>query len=141
MPAGRPRIHDRQKIAQDLVEWAAKDDSININKFTSYYDPPFSTTKLWVWAEEDPEFRNSYETAKQRVATRREEWLNDKRLHVKAFDISQYAYDPFLHKDRADFAAFMAALKVEEQKQISTEDKSRFDDFIKTFKALQKQDS
>ena len=38
----RPREHDRDKIASDLLEWAQKEDSINLNKFCAMNLLPFS---------------------------------------------------------------------------------------------------
>jgi hypothetical protein len=140
MAMGRPRTYNREEIAQDLEEWGALDTSINLNSFCVYHDPPFPPEKLSVWAKEDPQFRQALDIAKGMVACRREKWLNEKKLHVKAYDLAQYAYDYFLRQDRNDFAAYTAALKLEEQKQVSSDDKTRFDAFIETFRALQKKD-
>lgn len=110
MPAGRPREHDRAKIAQDLIEWAKRQDSINFNKFAAYYEPIFPVSKLRLWSAEDPEFRTAYECAKNFLAFRREEWLNQDKLHVKAFDLNATVYDLQHKEEKMENAKFEASL-------------------------------
>jgi len=107
---GRPRKHNREKIFEDLIEWAKKDDSININKFCALYDPPFPVVKLSEWARENPEFRVSYDTAKAFLAFRREEWLNSECLHVKAYDLNATVYDLALKEEKRDQTDYEASL-------------------------------
>ena len=103
-PFGRPREHNREQIAIDIIEWAKKDDSINVNKFCAYYDPPFPCRKLSEWSKECNHFRESYETAKNFLAFRREEWLNNENLHVKAYDLTAAAYDFVIKEERQEQA-------------------------------------
>lgn len=123
-PFGRPREYNREKIAVDIIEWAKKEDSININKFCAYYDPPFPARKLCDWAREDEDFRASYETAKTFMAFRREEWLNNETLHVKAYDLTAAAYDYILKEEKKDQAKFESSLKAQEVQQASEEHKA-----------------
>lgn len=116
MPAGRPREHDRDKIAQDLIEWAKKPDSINFNKFAAYYEPIFPVSKLRLWAAEDPEFRTAYECAKNFLAFRREEWLNQDKLHVKAFDLNATVYDLQHKEEKMEMAKFDSDLSKDTEK-------------------------
>lgn len=108
MVAGRPRLHDREQIAIDIVEWARKSDSINLNKFCCSYDPPFAPKKITQWSNEDIKFREAVETAKGFLGARREEWLNGERLHVKGYDLNANTYDYFLAEERRDQARFAA---------------------------------
>lgn len=116
-PRGRPREHDRDQIAEDLIEWARKDDSINFNKFCSTRNPPIPASKLLQWAKEEDEFRAAYETAKAFLACRREEWLSQEVLHVKAFDLNSTVYDLFAREEKMEMAKFTSTLSKEDDKK------------------------
>ena len=135
MTAGRPREHDRQKIAHDLIEWAKKDDSLNVNKFCALYDPPFPTSKLSHWSKEEEEFRQSYEICKAHLAYRREEKLNSGELHVKAYDLSAAAYDYIIKEERQNHAEFEVALASDTSKKV---DENILENFTKTMAQLDK---
>lgn len=94
-PFGRPREWNREKIFADLVEWAKKDTSVNLNGFCCGYEPPFSATKLLDWRKENPDFQESYETAKAFLAVRREQMLSSGALHQAAYNKNATAYDRF----------------------------------------------
>src|ERR1700742_1430871 len=111
-PVGTPRKHDRMKIAHALIEWAKQDDAINLNKFAALHcDPPMPVSNLSRWAAEDPEFRQSYETAKSFLAFRREEWVSSDMLHVKAYDLNASAYDLIVRENRRSEAKYDSDLK------------------------------
>jgi hypothetical protein len=129
---GRPRKHNREQIACDIIEWAKKDDSINLNKFCAYCDPPISPRKLSEWSKESQEFRESVETAKAFLAFRREEWLTKDMLHVKGYDLSASAYDYFIKEEKRDQAEFEALLKSKETNQVS-------EDIIEQYQAVMEQ--
>lgn len=131
---GRPREHDRAKIAHDIIQWAKRDDSINVNKFCALYDPPFPTSKLSQWSKEDDEFRQSYEICKAHLAYRREEKLNANELHVKAFDLTAAAYDFVIREAREAHAEFEASLK--SQIDVNVDEKI-IENFDKTMKQLE----
>ena len=113
-PVGRPRIHDRDQIALELIEWAKQGDSINLNKFCCTREPPIPPSKITQWAKESIEFRQAYETAKAFLGFRREEWLTKERLHVKAYDLNATTYDAFLREERREQSAYESSLKKEE---------------------------
>src|SRR5258708_19190957 len=85
---GRPREHNREQIAKDLIEWARKPESINLNEFCAHYEPIISPPKIGQWARECSEFRSAYEAAKAFLGYRREQKLNKQELHVKAYDLN-----------------------------------------------------
>lgn len=114
MPAGRPREHDREKIARELIEWARNESSINFNKFCCTREPPIPVTKLLVWSKEDDQFRLAYETAKAFLASRREEWLSQELLHVKAYDLNANVYDLLAKEEKMTNSAYEASLRKEE---------------------------
>src|SRR5690349_20543326 len=95
---GRPQEYDREVIARELIEWAQKDDSINLNKFCALHNPIFPPSYLSVWAKESKEFSQAYEAAKSFLGFRREERLNSEELHVKAYDLNAKTYDYFLRE-------------------------------------------
>jgi len=136
----RPREHDREKIAEDLIDWAKKEDSINLNKFCCTREPPIAPSKISIWASECDKFRKAYEQSKAYIGARREEMLTKGTLHVKAYDLNANTYDYFLKQERREQAKFDSDLSKEVAKQISKEDMSRFEQFIQSFQALQSSD-
>lgn len=120
-PVGRPREHDRDKIALDMIEWAKKPNSINLNAFSCNYEPTLTPSMILLWAKEDPEFRRAYDRVKSYVAARREEWLNSERLHVKAYDLNACAYDAYTKADREEKSEFESKLKANDQKPVDEE--------------------
>lgn len=127
---GRPREHNREKIAQDLIEWAKKDDSLNLNKFCAYYEPIIPPSKITLWAKEDDNFREAYESAKSFIGFRREEKLNKQELHVKAYDLNATTYDYFLKEERMQQAKYESLLKSQEQMTMNEADTKKLDAFV-----------
>lgn len=126
-PGGRPREHNREQIAKDLIEWARKEDSINLNAFCALYDPPIPPSKIYIFGSEDPEFRKSVEIAKAFLAARRESWLSKDWLHVKGYDINAATYDYFLKEEKRDQAKFESSLRKEEVKLVDEKTEKNFD--------------
>jgi hypothetical protein len=110
-PGGRPREHDRDKIASELLDWAKKEDSINLNKFCCTREPPLAPSVVLRWSKECDKFRLAYETAKSYLGFRREEWLSAETLHVKAYDLNATNYDMFMRDDKRQQAEYEASLK------------------------------
>ncbi len=115
MVSGRLREYDRDQIAKDLIEWAKKPDSINLNKFCCSYPTPFSPKKISAWSFEDEFFRESVEIAKAFLGARREEWLNQEILHVKGYDLNASTYDYFLKEEKRIQAEFESSLRKDEE--------------------------
>lgn len=107
---GRPREHDRDQIANELIEWAKLDDSINLNGFCCTREPPIAPSKLTVYSNECPRFRQAYELAKAFLGNRRERKLSNNELHVKAYDLNAAVYDYYLKEEKRDQARFEAEL-------------------------------
>lgn len=99
-PVGRPREHDRDSIKDQLIEWAKKEESINLCGFCGSREPPLNPVMVTTWAREDHEFRLAYETAKGIIGGRREVNLNKGKLHVKAYDLNSTVYDHFLKDEK-----------------------------------------
>lgn len=132
---GRPREHDRKKLAGELVKWAQKPESINLNEFCCIQMIPPS--KIAQWAREEEDFRTAYELAKSFLGTRRELWLNQELLHTKAYDLNAAVYDYFLKEEKRDQAAFEVKLKAKEEEQVGEQAVTQFNAFMSQLDALQ----
>lgn len=113
--SGRPQVHDREKLAKELIEWALLPDSINLNGFCCTRNPPIAPSKITLFRNESDIFREAYETAKAFLADRREKMLNAETLHVKAYDLNATTYDYFLKEERKAQAEYEAKLKYESE--------------------------
>jgi hypothetical protein len=131
MAAGRPREHDREKIALDMIEWAKKDDSLNLNGFCA--EQLIAPSKITEWARANDEFRLAYETTKAILGRRREQGLINGTLHVKAYDLNACVYDQFLKEDKREQAKYEAELKAKEAEKIPEEIEKGFDRLINQF--------
>jgi hypothetical protein len=113
MTAGRPREYDLQKVANDLLAWAAKDDSINLNKFCALNG--INPNTMLRWKDEDPKFRGAYEEAKAFLGFRREELLSKGKLHVKAYDLNATVYDAFGREEKLAISKIEADNRKQEE--------------------------
>jgi hypothetical protein len=134
---GRPQEYDRVKIAHDLIEWAKKPDSLNLNKFCAYNDPIISPHAMLRWCREDPEFRTAYDKAKTFLGFRREEMLNSGELHVKAFDLNATVYDAFNRAEKIEMDDMVSARKQKELVTATQQDVQRAEDIVKQLDKLQ----
>jgi len=131
----RPREHNRDDIAEKLLKWAQKPDSINLNKFCALNF--ISPSKLSFWAKEEDNFRIFYEIAKSYIAFRREEMLNENMLHVKGYDLNASTYDYFLREERRQQSEFENSLKIKEIQSASQECIDKYDAFMNQLEEIQ----
>ena len=124
-PGGRPRIHNREKIAEDLIFWAQKPGSINLNNFCCHYNPPIDPSKLSHWSKESEEFRQAVNIAKSYIADRREEWMRSNKMDKTSYSMNLTTYDFFVREQRENHARFMASLSPKE-----SESKNKVTEFI-----------
>lgn len=141
MAGGRPQEYDRVAVAEALIEWAKKSDSININKFCAYHDPIIPARTFLSWVESDPEFSRAYDKCKLFLAFRREENLNKGELHVKAYDLNATVYDQFHRKEKITMDDMESARKVKEAKAGTPEERQKADDIVKQLDRLQSERS
>lgn len=139
MAMGRPREHDRNKIAEDMIIWAAKEDSLNLNGFCA--EQLIDPSKITNWAKEDDNFRQAYNISKSILAHRREKGLINGTLHVKAYDLNANVYDRFLKEERTSQARednelkmrlldYMAAIKAKEGDNVPEDIKKAYNDLM-----------
>ena len=115
-PGGRPRLHDRDQMADKLREWCAKDDSTNLNGFCA--QEMISPDMIIDWAAENPKFAEAMKTAKACIADRREKYLAQGKLHIKAYDLNATTYDKFMKIERRE------AIEHEAQQKAKAESES-----------------
>lgn len=136
MAIGRTREHDRNQIALDLLEWAKKDDSINLCAFCA--DKMLVPSKISDWAREDEAFREAYWIAKSHIGKRRELLLSQGKLHVKAYDLNANTYDHFLKEEKRLQAEFESRLRKEENEiKVSPEEDARHKAIMDQLSSLQ----
>ncbi len=135
MVAGRPREYDRVLIAQQMMEWVAKDDSINLCGFCADYWIPYS--RMWAWAQEDKEFRDILEMIRLKIAQRREQWVSEKRLHQTAYGLNARVYDRPMHQYYREDSKYQSDLKKEEGATIAPETANQFENMMNQIKKLQ----
>ncbi len=117
MALGRPRTIDREELQNNMIEWAAKDTSINLCGFCAEYslDPDY-VLKL---SKIDEDFGRTYRMVKSVLGSRREHKLKEGELHNKAYDLNAATYDLFLKEERLDQLKYESALKKEEASSVT----------------------
>jgi hypothetical protein len=118
-PFGRPREWDRDQIAHDLIEWAKRDDSINLNAFCCTREPPLDPCKLSNWAKEDDYFRQVFRATKSFLAVRREQWLTTEKLHQAAYNRTSKVYDVFEKEEAREEYAYQKEIDAKVGKEIN----------------------
>jgi hypothetical protein len=91
----RPRFYDYEKIADELLEWAELETSINLCQFCA--DRNYVVKSFYDWKEKSPYFRDAWELTKMRLAERRERLLNADLLNYGTWARHAKRFDPFLH--------------------------------------------
>ncbi len=115
LPPWRPREHDRDQIASELIQWAKQEDSINLCGFCVTREHPIAPSKISLWAKEDDTFRQALEIARAYLGSRRERLLNSEMLHVKGYDLNATTYDPFLKDEKMFIAQYESNLRKESE--------------------------
>lgn len=137
---GRPPIFDKLVIARELVEWAKKDDSINLNAFCCWHEPPIAPNYLSQWSKEQTLegelISQAMYIAKSFLACRREAWVGSDKLNQKAFDRNATVYDLFLKQEERDQLEFESSLKSKELNTTSQADLDRFESVMGQLLAL-----
>ena len=93
---GRPREYDPDLIAEELLQWAKEEESINFTQFCA--DRGYLPSLIWRLEQEHEDFAYAYTIAKMKLAERRERFLNSNLLNYGAYQRYQSGYDPFLTK-------------------------------------------
>lgn len=115
-PIGRPQEYNREEIAQKLLEWSRKEDSLNLCAFCGEIE--FNPQMLYKWATEKTEFSNTYNIVKAKLGARRELKKNEATIHLASYNMNAPTYDYFLKQEKRDQAQFEASLKEKEELKI-----------------------
>lgn len=132
-PGGRPREHDRSKIAQDMILWARKEDSLNLNGFCA--DCLIPPQKLSEWAKEDSEFREVLWVVKSFLARRREKCVSEGTLHQKAYDLNAKVYDALIKEEHREQLAYEMQLKAQQIDAVTEDQKVHLKQLFDMFNA------
>ena len=113
---GRFRKHDRDDIANKLVEWAKLSTSINLCKFC--FENEIIPQQLSEWSKNDDNFREALQFARVCLGFRREEKLNSGEIHTVGYNLNASTYDYFLKEEKRDQLTFESEVRKKEQTDI-----------------------
>lgn len=135
MTAGRPREHDREQLALDLIEWSTLETSLNFCAFCALkrIAPP----KLADFARVDEDFREAYDIAKCMIGARRDALVNSKLMAECNYNRNSHVYDYFMRQEHRDDLEFRAKLDQETGKIIPEVIGNKFDKMIDQMSSLQ----
>ena len=110
---GRPKKYCLKKEAAALLKWAKKPDSIHLAAFA--IERGYSAPKLYLWRDENEDFREALVIAKDQLAMRIREGVNAKTYNERmgARDIT--AHDSLLKIDERDDMAYASSLKIKQE--------------------------
>ncbi len=116
----RPREYDRDKIADDLIEWAKNNpDCLTIPHFATSIG--LNSEILLNWCKDDDEFRRKYKTAKEIIglnrlnATRIVDETEKKRLDKSIYQGTLHHFDYDSKYDMRDEKKFESSLRKDEE--------------------------
>jgi len=110
---GRPRQYDLKIEAEEIVKWAKRTDSMHLAAFA--IGRGYAAPKLYLWRDEDKDFREALTIAKDLLAIRLREAVNNKTYNerIGARDIT--AHDSLLKLDERADMEFSSNLKIKQE--------------------------
>lgn len=116
---GRPRIHDREALKEDLLKWSKLLYSINLNAWSgkNMITPEY----VFRWAKEDPEFRHALDIAKSNIAANREELLCKGALHPVSYSKHVHLYDGYTYNHWKKEKRYEGKIKSKAEKESNRE--------------------
>lgn len=106
---GRPRIHKREELMQDLLKWSLLPHSLNLNRWIG--DKDLNYEYIHRWANEDDEFRLIVLKVKGNLAANREQMLCQGYLHPVAYKAGLNTYDKIIFDQWKEEKEFEYGLK------------------------------
>ena len=88
---GRPREHDYEKEAADLLAWSLKPDALSLYEFTD--SKTYLASELSEFAKREKVFAEALHKAKERIAIRRERMCNAQALDKTIWARTVHVYD------------------------------------------------
>lgn len=131
---GRPQRFDKKIEGEELLKWAMLDTSLVLRMFAPMRGYSFDT--MIRWAEEDEEFRQLYNMAKEMVGARREIRLIE---DGSSAPFQRYAtfYDKALQMHEREEKSFESSLKQQEIAKVTEEDVKRSEALLDQLDKLQ----
>ena len=87
-------------IGGELLEWAKRDDSINLNQYCWEFNVPYSA--IISLRNNYDSFKDLFSIVKSAIAVRRETMLTEENLHVKSYTLNAFVYDQFMREEHMD---------------------------------------
>lgn len=132
---GRPREHDRVKLANDMLEWCRIEGNYNLCGFTEV-SGVIPTTILRL-VKEDEIFREAYEECKTILGAKREKAVSEGKLHNRAYENNAKTYDKYLRLETRSEKEFESKLKTQESIEINQAIQEKQDNIIRQLESLQ----
>lgn len=104
----------RKRFIVTLMEWAQKDDSLEITDFA--LDMKMRREKIYLWAQKYPDIGAAYEQAKLMIASRRKKGALTKKFDKDVVFKDLHRYDP----EWLEINKYHSDMKKEEEKQAHT---------------------
>jgi hypothetical protein len=97
---GAPKTYDDNLIMEQMLDWAKKEDSINICGFCVKYG--YTPQLIWRLEQSNASFDIAYNLVKMQLSERRERLTNENKLNYGSYNRYQKMLDPFLssHEDK-----------------------------------------
>jgi hypothetical protein len=101
MAAGRPTIWDVEFLSKELLDWAERSDSLNLNAFCTQQNIMIAPTTLIEIKDRagNEQLSEAYKIAKSYLATRREVANSEKLLSDQAYKCNLRVYDAINRED------------------------------------------
>jgi hypothetical protein len=127
-PNGRPRVYDRAKVGQDLIEWCKKPGNLNLCGFSADYsiDPMLVID----WGSEDPEFGPFYREAKAVLGRKREAAVAAGELHAICYQKNAHVYDLYMKMENREEKRFDVQLAMKATQAASEGDIARYESIM-----------
>lgn len=114
-PPWRPKEYDLEQLANEILQWSKKSDSINLTQFVS--EKEFPPQYISRWCNESSYFCEVLSMAKVNIGLNRQRQALEAKLTQQEFTRHEYRYDPFYREDERDEKTFESNLKKDVDKE------------------------
>lgn len=134
---GRPREYDREVMAEMLLEWAQRPESVDIKGFCAEYF--INPEVVMQYGSKDPVFHQAYVLAKCILGYKRDELVSDDLLHTSVYNQALCVYDPFVNEHQEKRLRFEHELTKEQLNQLAPELQQSYTALMEQLKQIQAQ--
>jgi hypothetical protein len=125
--SGRPRQHDRELMAKDIIEWVQDEDNWIIKEWRIKHMMTRDT--VMEMCRDSKVFADAYKYANDKIASRRERMHFLGEMKDNLFNRMLRVYDKDIDSQERDNLAYEYSLK-EKSQQITPETLSKFEEVI-----------